>query len=961
MKDRTHDISLIDFHVRDVEALGKILDNAAAAAFPRSPSNCYFDVYVLLLSWDNDDLGVAAEIDDLEKVFRNVYGYRVDRWKIPSSTSYIALVERIMHSLRDMNTKGKLFITYYGGHGYMNEDRQCVWLCNRQINASTVHSGDNHGKGVTEVIAACGFEAFAPSVGEHSFTRNLIEELKYLSHKFETITTVLLHNKVLSRIKKSWNPRYSNSGSNERRTTPIHIHLTDDTTQRCIKLAPLRARDLPTDSPQSLPDFPVQSPGPSASVSEDVDMLGSEETSQSSNEVWPDKDFDSPKVLISIALQEEQYLNADDFLDWLKSVPALAKRVHIEGVYKSDSTLLHLSLPIAIWDLLPKDPAISFLAFVRSRNLLDSSSPSGQKQLEALKGAPLQYTPKVSPGALSRHDNPFSPQTSANADSYRRPDSKMDAHLATFDQAYCEDLNIDSEDHKPQNVPWSPWQYKIERHLLAEDLPSALAIGLHPPESKEERPVSSENFDEALDLESFSDTDTLVDLAIDYVHPPSILGPIKSLSEMVEGSSYKAKMISDPETKIVEGGRYRPLISHGRPLATKTQRTQDACWPCFIKWDKCLFESDADKSCNGCKKRKRTAFLVQDCVKMRLPDLTSVFIPESLAKQQDPEKLFAFASTSVHRWLDNHFAVLLTWGYYRPIKVDATEIEAVGTNLLVQDQYRLNLATNQYERIQVPSLPLGMQLMSVVRWRKELDRYLEELLERDFQRFPKVCFRGNHNVVQHHLLLSIFEYHESVTHMARDLVHQSLKLVVLTYIMTHTWSLAENTEGEVYRRLRNPPPGPVAHQTGARLLDTQIKFLLSTLHRDILEDVLNKMQDTVRTNCQISWAPLLVSMVIMAMTVELLEANVRCKEEVAKQEGMLGAEDRTADEEITLMDEKFNLLKRSFHQRYKTLLPKAFNPLHKPQQHAGLDYASQSLAAKAGEIIIQNRKSIRRY
>ena len=36
----------------------------------------------------------------------------------------------------------------------------------------------------------------------------------------------------------------------------------------------------------------------------------------------------------------------------------------------SDSNLLLFSLPVALWDMLPKDPAISFVSFVRSRNLL---------------------------------------------------------------------------------------------------------------------------------------------------------------------------------------------------------------------------------------------------------------------------------------------------------------------------------------------------------------------------------------------------------------------------------------------------------------------------------------------------------------------------------------------------------------------------------------------------------------
>ena len=52
--------------------------------------------------------------------------------------------------------------------------------------------------GITEVIAACSFETWAPGVGQHSFTRSLIDELKYLS-KGVPFSPALLLNKVLSR------------------------------------------------------------------------------------------------------------------------------------------------------------------------------------------------------------------------------------------------------------------------------------------------------------------------------------------------------------------------------------------------------------------------------------------------------------------------------------------------------------------------------------------------------------------------------------------------------------------------------------------------------------------------------------------------------------------------------------------------------------------------------------------
>lgn len=266
-------------------------------------------------------------------------------------------------------------------------------------------SGGSHGKGVTELIAACGFEAFAPGVGEHSFTRSLIEELKYLSQRCDSVTTALLHNKVLARIKKSWNPRYSSNGSQERRRTPIHIHLSDDTKQRCIKLAPLQPLTACTPSSNSLHASSSGSSDPSTSASEDVDMIGSDETSPSSlSEVWPDKKFESPKVLISVALQEDQRLNAEDWLEWLKSVPALANLVQVEGVFKSDSTLLILTLPVALWDSIPRDPAVTFLAFVRSHNL---SNPSHQHS-QGISTAVFHSTLRTESQDLSDNPYPFS-------------------------------------------------------------------------------------------------------------------------------------------------------------------------------------------------------------------------------------------------------------------------------------------------------------------------------------------------------------------------------------------------------------------------------------------------------------------------------------------------------------------------------------------------------------------------
>lgn len=235
-------------------------------------------------------------------------------------------------------------------------------------------SATGSGNGITEIVAACGFETSTPRAGQHSFTRSLIDELEYRGRR-GPFSTSLLHNKVLSRVK-SWNPRFASSARHhEMRTTPIYIVISNENRPRSIELEPLRLRRPKDDSTsdESLASSIRGSAFSSLSISADQTST-SEAASKSSNssldEVWPDDNFDSPKVVVSVALEEEQSLSPQHWIDWFRSIPAVVKYVNIEGVYKSESTLLIITLPIAIWNLVPANPAISFLGFSKSRNLL---------------------------------------------------------------------------------------------------------------------------------------------------------------------------------------------------------------------------------------------------------------------------------------------------------------------------------------------------------------------------------------------------------------------------------------------------------------------------------------------------------------------------------------------------------------------------------------------------------------
>ena len=253
-------------------------------------------------------------------------------------------------------------------------------------------SASDAGKGVTELLAACGFETWAPGVGKHSFTRSLIDELRDWMEG-PALSIVKLHSEVLTRIKY-WKPRYSRTGYYEQRKTPIYICLANEGNQRSIQLHPIKPRESLYPDP-TVPPSPISSLN---SSSEDLMASAAESSQTSLSQEENGINYKGPKVLISVALEEDQLLHTNEWLEWLESVPAFAKATHVEGIYRANSSLLLLILPVEIWDMLGENKAVQFLAFVNSRNLLTAqlSPPSKLTNENFTRQGPMLLNPNKS-------------------------------------------------------------------------------------------------------------------------------------------------------------------------------------------------------------------------------------------------------------------------------------------------------------------------------------------------------------------------------------------------------------------------------------------------------------------------------------------------------------------------------------------------------------------------------------
>lgn len=179
----------------------------------------------------------------------------------------------------------------------------------------------------------------------------------------------MLHAEILARLKHP-RPVLINGKHFESRSTPVHFMMTSNHKAPSIEIGRLVPEPRRSLSPYqqhhhifgSRQDDWEMSPRSSYPYPPSMPVPMTNEPNE-----------DEPHVMISLALEDDQMLDLNAWEQWLAGFPAIAKYVKVQGVFKSHSTLLLLSLPIMVWDLLPDDPACSFIAFIRSNNLLRES------------------------------------------------------------------------------------------------------------------------------------------------------------------------------------------------------------------------------------------------------------------------------------------------------------------------------------------------------------------------------------------------------------------------------------------------------------------------------------------------------------------------------------------------------------------------------------------------------------
>jgi hypothetical protein len=241
-----------------------------------------------------------------------------------------------------------------------------------------------------ETIAACGFESIAPPPGEHSFTNSLIEVLEDWINA-PSFSVTMLHSEVLHVLKQRRKEKCRNGRKMEWRSTPVHISNTrnpKDTSIELCKRSLVVLENKSSDNSTSGKDLTQPSQNTALTTYHNLMSMSGESLQEESmqpgqeiqhapnnlGDVGPEQTpkLKGPHMLVSVALEEDQQLPDSEAVSrWICAFPALAKHVSVHGVYKSFSTVLILSIPVVIWNMMPDDPACQPISYVTSKNLLD--------------------------------------------------------------------------------------------------------------------------------------------------------------------------------------------------------------------------------------------------------------------------------------------------------------------------------------------------------------------------------------------------------------------------------------------------------------------------------------------------------------------------------------------------------------------------------------------------------------
>ncbi|TDZ14383.1 hypothetical protein Cob_v012736 [Colletotrichum orbiculare MAFF 240422] len=479
----------------EFESFARHLQDAAMLIQRQTERLPYDNVSVLLLRWD-EDTSSEADLTALENILRDRYNYHTDRWNIPTVPNPSIKLGVQMASFLEHARTNHLLIIYYAGYGYVGADNQLYWACNHREDAAKLKwdgvrclfedaqsdilllldtcavydvplSGSH---GAKQAIAACGPEHTAREYAGKSFTYHLIEALHKLSNAGRPFSVSRLHEDiVLLRQQESVQSAKLTNGAGKGTPPPPQLPI-------CFTLTPGKGQNF-TLAP--LPARPAQ-PSPSNGAEGDILSRTAREDQLIDPESVTDLRFEEARVLVCTTFVGDASPDMSFFNNWLHNTPPLAAKIEVEGMFLGPPTMLLISMPHSIWNVVQHDKVCCFLGYITSHNMihlyqkLKGSSGIKATAKEVEDGRILLEARELAASTPAMHRRSLDGKDAAYADAVGRLDTTQPgASYTTAAAVAAADRKDDVEDSaEMQEAAEQLKALSHVRHLSDEALPA---------------------------------------------------------------------------------------------------------------------------------------------------------------------------------------------------------------------------------------------------------------------------------------------------------------------------------------------------------------------------------------------------------------------------------------------------------------------------------------------------------
>ncbi|KAM0259100.1 hypothetical protein ACHAQJ_003471 [Trichoderma viride] len=376
-----HDVPVAER--QDFEAFARHLQDAAMLIQRQTERPPHSDVSVLILNWE-EDRSVDEDVAAVEQVMQKQYGFNTQRWQIPTVPNPSIKLGVQMASFLENARPNHLLIIYYAGYGYAGPDGQLYWACNAREDAAKLKwdgvrclfedaqsdilllldtcanpepaAAGSHG--MKQAIAACSQEhKLREDPGQRSFTSYLVEALHKLSGGQQPFSVQRLHEEtcVLKQQQQhATSPTTAPAVASP--VMPIFFTLTPAKGHNLMLASMVGRPPVPPLNGVDVPD------GQAAARAREDHLIDSDSVA--------DIRFEEARILVCTTFVGDASPDMSYFHQWLQNKPTLGAAIAVEGMFLGPPTMLLISMPHSIWNVVQHDKVCCFLGYISSHNMI---------------------------------------------------------------------------------------------------------------------------------------------------------------------------------------------------------------------------------------------------------------------------------------------------------------------------------------------------------------------------------------------------------------------------------------------------------------------------------------------------------------------------------------------------------------------------------------------------------------